>query len=126
MAGKVGFIDEVMSTYRFHGKGMWSESSTEENVRSRLALADLFLTHLDPSLHPAIRRRMAAEYRELTWIEGSRGEVEEAREAWARAKELDPSGWWLRPEYLRWQLWLTFPGIYGKLRRLGRNAPRQG
>ncbi|MGF7001977.1 glycosyltransferase involved in cell wall biosynthesis [Lachnospiraceae bacterium PFB1-21] len=41
-SGKIGFLDEVLSTYRIHSKGMWSGRSEEERRNPKLKIIKFF------------------------------------------------------------------------------------
>ncbi|MEH2281869.1 MAG: glycosyltransferase [Nostoc sp.] len=51
--GKIGYIDEVMSAYRIHAKGVWSSKSRESQIKETIRMLDTIKYHLS-SQHQAI------------------------------------------------------------------------
>jgi predicted O-linked N-acetylglucosamine transferase (SPINDLY family)/GT2 family glycosyltransferase len=43
--GKIGYIDEVMATYRVHAKGVWSSKSRESQIKETIRMLDTIKYH---------------------------------------------------------------------------------
>lgn len=54
--GNIGFLDEVMASYRIHGHGVWSSQGTVDRLQRILPLYELFFEYLDGANVAAIRK----------------------------------------------------------------------
>lgn len=78
--GNIGYIDEVMSVYRFHSGGIWSSRSRIHQVAGRLDMFRHLKAYLDPRYQKIIRATMARAYLLLAVAYADEGKVECARE----------------------------------------------
>lgn len=63
--GKIGFIDEVMATYRVHAGGIWSSQTRARQLRDELEMLRVLDAHLGSRYHRAIRCRSSQLYYKL-------------------------------------------------------------
>jgi glycosyltransferase involved in cell wall biosynthesis len=79
--GWVGYIDEVMASYRVHGDGVWSTTDMAYRVRSAMQAFEALEQHLDPKYRPYIKTSLASAKFELWRLENIGGSKREARAA---------------------------------------------
>jgi glycosyltransferase involved in cell wall biosynthesis len=54
MAGEVGFLGEIMATWRIHPRGYWTGRHAADQLRIVLAFYDELFQHMDPRFHATI------------------------------------------------------------------------
>jgi len=77
--GKIGYINEVMATYRVHAGGVWSSKRPSRQLLNMIALLDRVDEHLDFSYKDVIRATKARYYYQLAVIYRDRGHLPQAR-----------------------------------------------
>jgi glycosyltransferase involved in cell wall biosynthesis len=73
--GAIGYIDEVMATYRKHGDGLWSGLSAIERLEMRLKCYPTLLAHAGPAYVPVARPAMSHLHYLLALRYARRGRV---------------------------------------------------
>jgi len=79
--GWVGYIDEVMASYRVHGDGVWSTTDMAYRVRAAVQAFEALDQHLDPKYRPQIKTSLASAKFELWRLENVGGSKREDRTA---------------------------------------------
>jgi glycosyltransferase involved in cell wall biosynthesis len=77
--GNIGYLDEVMGTYRVHGHGQWSGESKIQRLSSQISVYKAFRAHLDSRYTGAIRAALARSYLKLSSQYERRGDLRSAR-----------------------------------------------
>ena len=77
--GKIGYINEVMATYRVHTGGIWSSKRPSRQLLNMIELLDRVDEHLNFSYKDTIRATKARYYYQLAVIYRDRGHLPQAR-----------------------------------------------
>lgn len=70
--GKIGFLDEVLSTYHQHENGVWTGSSREQQLRSGIETREMVVDVADPQYRGAILDILENRYRKPFLALGSK------------------------------------------------------
>jgi glycosyltransferase involved in cell wall biosynthesis len=65
LAGKIGFLDEEMATFRYHGSGIYAKASAIESLQSAIQTQHMLGEHFGLSDRVAYRSGLARLQREL-------------------------------------------------------------
>lgn len=79
--GWIGYIDEVMASYRVHGHGVWSNMGMAYRVRAVARAFEALGEHLDPKYRPLITAGLARWNYEMWRLENAGCTKAEARAA---------------------------------------------
>ncbi len=77
--GNIGYINEVMATYRVHAGGIWSAKRPSRQLLNMIELLDRVDEHLHFSYKDLIRATKARYYYQLAVIYRDRGHLSQAR-----------------------------------------------
>lgn len=77
--GGIGFIDEVMSVYRIHGRGIWSGQSSIQHLSYHLDFYEKLRLHLGPGYDDLIDAGVSVTYAHEATFSANRGKTAEAR-----------------------------------------------
>ncbi len=122
--GKIGFINETMSTYRLHSGGFWSLKNKEWILRENIKMLKDVDRYLNFKYHRTIKCTLFNYYLELTQLYEQEGALRQARDAALGSVMACP----LRQRAVfmqRLKLWLKLslelnPNLYSLWRRVRR------
>jgi len=113
--GKIGYLDEVMATYRVHDSGNWSSSGNAINNRlEAVKMLERFDEHFEFRYHSQIHTARTEWYYQLAEIAYQQGQLEDCR-AFFR-KHLALAGWRVGRGALSLFLRAYQPTVYRALR----------
>ena len=77
--GKIGYINEVMATYRLHQKGFWSQQDYVTSLEREMKVYEDFKRHFGSEHRDAISREMSERFLRLAGEWTTRGDLAKAR-----------------------------------------------
>ncbi|MEW6334498.1 MAG: glycosyltransferase [Thermodesulfobacteriota bacterium] len=77
--GRIGYMDDVMSTYRIHEEGNWSQAAEAPDLERAIAARDILIRHLDEESRQILRRVQHLLYLDLLRSYLSAGDHDRAR-----------------------------------------------
>ncbi|MGB2988250.1 MAG: glycosyltransferase [Phycisphaerae bacterium] len=118
--GRVGFINEIMGTYRIHHDGMWSGATREARELGQIDLVRHLNRHFRYRYRRILARTLVAHYTRLSVVYEREGKLGMARGTLAKTIVTWPSPRWLRRESVVLILRLFSPRLLCFLQRLKR------
>lgn len=118
--GDVGYLDEVMASYRVHAGGAWTGMALAEREESIIATYEAFNRHLEFRYDGVICQRMAEHYLELFEQYEIKRDIENFYRTvqGARTVIFRTSGGHFDSVVLRLWLWCYVPKLFRILRRI--------
>jgi glycosyltransferase involved in cell wall biosynthesis len=123
--GKIGYIDQVMATYRIHHRGFWMGQHSVQRLEKALHAYGVFDKHLNFKYHETIAKKMIEHYNELAHAYEALGNLTKAR-SYARQSFIQR----LRSKQISSRyipgtvLGLYAPALYWPITRLTRSLKR--
>jgi glycosyltransferase involved in cell wall biosynthesis len=77
--GRIGYLENVMGTFRIHDAGLWSGKDRIQRLTSRIAVYRAFLSNLDSRYADPIQSALALCYLELSSEHEQEGNLRSAR-----------------------------------------------
>ena len=87
--GKIGYLNEVMATYRVHAAGLWSLEKSASQLTDAIALLDNLNAHLGFKYDSQIKASQSKYYEELSDIHQQKGDLIGAKMFLAKRLKVD-------------------------------------
>jgi glycosyltransferase involved in cell wall biosynthesis len=115
--GKIGYLNEVMGSYRMHGRGFWSTQPSSVHLLDGIRMLDHLNDYLGPRYRKRIRSTQAKIWAILAETKFEAGEFMEAREHLKTAIRVDLSVGRLPPKgVIARSIQLRNPRLYKALK----------
>jgi glycosyltransferase involved in cell wall biosynthesis len=88
--GKIGYVDQVMSTYRVHLGGVWSRLEKTQRLQNEIDAYDVINRHLKFRYNRTIKAMIARRYYRMAIEYAKRGELTQARSCALRSITTSP------------------------------------
>lgn len=118
--GSIGYINEVMGTYRIHHQSVWSSESALHHLHAYLGMFEQLKKHLGADYEHLSRASISKYYLDLAAVHADRGEMAQAKHYLHKSISEYP----FNPR-LRWQDFLVMmgrvhlPPLYKLMKSLG-------
>ena len=102
--GLIGYLNEMMATYRVHATGLWSLEKSASQLTDAIALLDNLNAYLGFKFDRQIKASKGKYYEELTDIHEQKGDLVGATRFLAKRLGLDLSNSRIPHKYFLWKL----------------------
>lgn len=114
--GKIGFLDQVMSVYRVHKRGIWQGADEATRIQMGIAALDLLRVNLGLEYEKFFKEPLSKLFLKNAWISTNNGDYISAKKYLRKSIHFSITGRWVDQVVLFARI--CFPRIYTILKTI--------